>query len=825
MSRDSVTMAASTRYESNGFKRFFLGDTYRDLWGTPIRVPVLDLDSYAHGLKPLKEGGGNQTKNLRLGAPDGSEFVFRPVDKAAAMPPERLQGTAIAKIFRDQVSGLFPATGIVIAPIVEAAGVIHATPAFTVMPTDSSLGKYRKDFVHMLGTVEEFPNKPEEGPGFAGASDVIDTEEMLTLIDSLPTHTVDTRAFLTARLTDILVADSDRHLGNWKWARFGNGKTVSWVAIPRDRDHAFNTYDGLLPRIASLAAPYLVTFEGTYPGIDALSANSRDLDRRLLANLEKSVWDSIAQRIKQQVTDAVIDTAVGRMPREYRKIAPSFAAKLRQRRDGLPGIADKFYAVLAEVVDVHATDAADRATVTYLPGGLVDVELRAGKEAPYFHRRFDPRETHEIRVYLHNGDDSAVVRGDAASSLRVRVIGGNGTNSLVDSSRVPRSQRARLYDAGRVSGYYYGPDSSRDTLFSRRPWVSDTGAMSPPSADVGSTIKPVVGFGTGGLGIVPRLGARWMRYGFRHEPYSTMLGLDAEYATGVPGFRLTLLGDKRLESSRVHFTALGRMSDFELVNFYGFGNETAGKDGREEDQFRADQRQWQFRPAVALSLGRRESDVSFGPIVQFSTTETNAGRLIATDQPYGMGDFGQAGVRLGLRYDRRDKVRNTQHGFLVDVNSTAYPAIWDVKSAFSQVSGSAASYFKLPLPLKPVFAVRAGGRKVWGDAPFHEAAFLGGVDTLTGVAPQRYAGDASVFGNSELRIPVWSVRTWLPLDFGVLGFADAGRVYVDGESPGGWHSVVGGGVWVGVLDPATGVSVLFTNSKDNRVVVGTGLRF
>jgi outer membrane protein assembly factor BamA len=224
-------------------------------------------------------------------------------------------------------------------------------------------------------------------------------------------------------------------------------------------------------------------------------------------------------------------------------------------------------------------------------------------------------------------------------------------------------------------------------------------------------------------------------------------------------------------------------------------------------------------------LRRRDSDISFGPIVQYSTTETNAGRLIATEQPYGFGNFGEAGVRLGLRYDRRDDPRNAKHGFLIDVNSSAFPAIWDVKSTFSQASGSAATYFKLPLPLHPVLALRGGGRKVWGDAPFHEAAFLGGVDTLTGVVPQRYAGDASVFGNSELRIPVWSVRTWLPLDFGILGYADAGRVYVDGSSPGGWHSVAGGGVWIGVLDPGTGVSVLFTNSRENRVVVGTGLRF
>ncbi len=824
VSRDSVTIAASPRYASNGFKRFFLGNTYRDLWTTPVRAPVLDIDSYAGGLKPLKEGGGNQTKNLRFGAPTGAEFVFRPVDKAAATPPERLQGTALAKIFRDQVSGLFPAAGVLIAPIAEAAGVLHPTPVFATLPNDSSLGKFREDFVGQLGTVEEYPNKPEEGPGFGGGSDVIGTEELLPLLDSLPAHSVDTRAFLNARLTDILVADTDRHLDNWKWARFGTGKSVRWEPIPRDRDHAFNTYDGLLARLVRPMAPFLVTFDGKYPGIGTLSDNSRELDRRFLADLEKPVWDSIALALTHRITDAVIDSAVRRLPPEYQHVAPSFAAKLKQRRDGLPATARKFYDVVAEAVEVHATDANDRATVTYLPGGLVDVAVQSGSDRPYYHRRFDPRETKEVRVYLHNGDDTAVVRGDVTSNVKVRVIGGNGTNTLVDSSHVSGRASARLYDVGRVSGYWYGPDSARDTLLSRRPWVKDTGVVRPPSQDYGSAIKPVFGFGTGGLGLVPRVGARWMRYGFRHEPYATMLGLDAEYATGVPGFRFTLLGDQRLESSRVHFTALGRMSDFELVNFYGFGNETPGGEDQ-QNRFRIDQRQWLLRPAVALALGRRDSDLSFGPVIQYSYTESNEGRLVADEQPYGFGHFGQAGLRLGLRYDRRDRPQGAKHGFFVDVNSSTFPAMWDVENPFSQVSGSAATYFKLPLPLHPVLALRGGGKKVWGDAPFHEAAFLGGLDTLMGAPPQRFAGDASVFGNSELRVPVVSIRSWLPIDVGILGFADAGRVYLDGESPGGWHTVVGGGLWFGVIDPATGFSVMFTNSRDKRVVFGTGLRF
>ena len=824
VSHDSVTIAASPRYASSGFKRFFLGDTYRDLWTTPVRVPVVDLDTYAGGLKPLKEGGGHQTKNLRLVTPIGTEFVFRPVDKANVTPPERLKGTALAKIFRDQVSGLFPAAGVIIAPIADAAGVLHPTPAFTVMPRDSSLGKFRKDFVGMLGTLEDYPNKPEEGPAFGGASDVIATDELLPLLDSLPTQSVDTRAFLNARLIDLLVADADRYHGNWKWARFGSGKSGRWVPIARDRDHAFNTYDGLLARIARFGAPFLFTFEGTYPGIDALSNNSRELDRRFLSNLEKPVWDSIARALAQRVTDAVIDSAVRMLPPEYAHVGPSFAAKLKQRRDGLPAVATRFYDVLAKVVEVHATDRDDRATVTYLPGGLVDVAVQAGNDTPYYHRRFDPRQTSEVRVYLHDGDDSAVIKGDVTSNVNVRVIGGNGTNTLVDSSRVASRHRARLYDVGHASGYWYGPDSSRDTLFSRRPWVNDTGSVQYPSNDYGTAIKPVAGFGTGGLGAVPRVGARWMRYGFRKEPYGTMLGLDAEYATGVPGFRFTLLGDQRLESSRVHFTAVGRMSDFELVNFYGFGNETPGGESQ-EDRFRIDQRQWLLRPAVALALGRRDSDLSFGPIIQYSYTEANTGRLVAAEQPYGFGHFGQAGLRLGLRYDRRDQPAGAKHGFFVDANSSTFPAMWDVESPFSQVSGSAATYFTLPLPLRPVLALRGGGKKVWGDPPFHEAAFLGGLDTLMGAPPQRYAGDASVFGNSELRVPIVSLRTWLPIDIGALGFADAGRVYLDGESPGGWHGVVGGGLWFGVINPATGFSVMFTNSRDKRVVLGTGLRF
>jgi len=65
----------------------------------------------------------------------------------------------------------------------------------------------------------------------------------------------------------------------------------------------------------------------------------------------------------------------------------------------------------------------------------------------------------------------------------------------------------------------------------------------------------------------------------------------------------------------------------------------------------------------------------------------------------------------------------------------------------------------------------------------------------------------------------------VPLDVGLLGFMDIGKVYVDGDSPGGWHKGTGGGFWVGFLDPGTSLNVVFTNNPDKRVVSSFGFAF
>ncbi|HEX7024906.1 MAG TPA: BamA/TamA family outer membrane protein [Gemmatimonadales bacterium] len=808
-----VTVAAGAHYRAGGLHRFFLGDTYRDLWTTPIRVPVLDLEAFAGGIRPTKAGGGNQTKNLRFETATGVEYVFRMVDKDKVPVPKGFDHTVVERMAKDQVSASHPAAAIVAAPLLDAARILHVTPILTVMPDDPALGEFRKDFAGRLGTIELYPSKPERAPGFAGAVEIIDSDKLRPLLDSVPGTRVDARAYLAARLMDMLLNDWDRHPGQWKWARFSSDRDAPWTPIPRDRDKPFISYGGIVA-IAGKASPNLLVFRASYPSVRGLTWNSIEFDRRLLGELERPVFDSVARSLAALVTDPKIDAAVSRMPDEYLAGAPELARKLKSRRDALPAQAARFYDELAEAADIHATEAADRAAVRLNPDRSVLVELFGPGGRIRFRRTFHPVETREIRIYLHGGDDSATVTGRGPASIPVRIIGGNGSNRLADSTGA-----ARLYDNGQVTDVEYGPD----TLFNRRPWVRYGGEFHPPARDRGGKFSPALGLAANGdLGVVLRAGVTTYSYGFRRRPYAGRTGLLAEYAAGVGLFRVTAALDRRRESSPLHFKALARMSEIEVVNFHGYGNDTPE---RPEEFFEARQRQWLFQPAVAFSLGS-SSDISIGPVLQYATADSLADRFISDARPYGFGDFGQAGLRLGWLHDSRNRTRDSTRGLLLDLSGTWYPGIWDVRTGFGSVSASAGAYLTLPVPLSPVLALRAGGKKVWGEFPFHEAAFIGGRNSLRMVDRERYAGDAALSGSVELRVPVARFPLILPFDVGVFGFADAGRVYVGGNSPGGWHHSTGAGFWVGILNPATSLSVEIGDRRGSTgVQLRTGLSF
>jgi hypothetical protein len=814
------TVVAGPGFRGAPINRWLMGNMYRDLWTTPIEVPVLDITTFAGGLRPIKRGGGMQTKTLRFANKEGLEYTFRCILKDHAWTvPEKLNGTFVESLSKDQRSSTHPAAAAIVAPLFAAAGVMTPQPQMVFMPRDVDLGEFTKDFAGQLGWIEQYPNKPDSADGFAGPAKIIDSEALLKRLNEDPTERVDSKAYLTARLVDMLVGDWDRHWGQWKWARVGRDDAARWVAIPRDHDMALATYEGVIGAVGGKVIAFYTPFSAKSGNARSLLWDSFEMDRRLLAPLSKAEWDAVVGDVMRNVNHTVIDSAVRRMPRPWLVKNTTLAATLKERRERLPELAHAAYARVNEYVDLHATDALDRAVIEQRAGGFVDVQLETEKGVPVFSRRYDARETKEIRVYLHDGDDWAVARGDVRS-IPVRVIGGDGNNTLLDSTRARGA--VRFYDQGNVKGNEYGEDS----LFNRQHWEEEDGKPQPPGKDRGTALQIGGGLSRArGMGFTPRLSVARLVYGFETRPYVSRLYLSGTYAEKVHGWRIVGEADRRFEGSPLHLTLEGRFSHLEMLNFHGLGNQSPDS-GVDHIYFETRQRLLTVYPAVALALGTN-SDLSLGPIVQHSKMDETIGRNLAATQPYGTGSFGQAGVQAVLHHEKEIGGKTPKHKYIAEVTAAAYPAVWDVQSAFQTMGVAVEGQTTLPVVTNPVLALRAGGKRVFGDFPFYEAAFVGGNRTARYMEPQRYAGDASVYASAEVRVPLSGITRGWPFDWGVLGLGDVGRVYVDGDSPGGWHSVSGYGLWFGMKGNRMKVVTLTMVSEVGRtgLHLRTGLGF
>jgi len=818
---ESVVVTAGAAYRASWLHQVLFGRHHRDLWTTPVRVERLDLSSFAGGLVPLRRGGGGQTASLRLAGKDGREYVFRSVNKTPAWLPPDLRETIAERILQDQISVLHPAAALVAAPLLEATGVLHAEPRLVVAPDDPGLGDYRAEFGQMLGILEEYPTEGAGGqPGFAGSRDIIGTDKMLEHLGHGTRTRVDARAYLAARLMDLYFADADRHAGQWRWARLPAGDHAVWRPIPRDRDEAFARFDGVFPRLAGISNRELVGFGPDYGNIYGLSWRAQDLDRRLLGDLEKPVWDSTARALQAQLTDSVIAAAVRRLPREYYRLnGAQLAGDLRRRRDQLPAAAARFYGLLAHDVDIHATDESEVAEVERVADDRVRVRLLRHEGAglvSYFDRMFDRAETQEIRLYLHGGDDRVIVRGAVERSLLVRVIGGAGTDELVDSARVMKPGKpTRFYDVRPGDKVVAGPGTLVDRRPYRQPPAPDRFHARPRDWGHDWVPSPWVSYQPD-VGVIAAAGVTLTHYGFRHQPYRARSSLRVSYATGAQRFGVEFKGDFR---GVHHSTLRARWSGFDVVRFYGIGNETPVVGP--SDFYKVHQERYLVAPALIVPVSTA-TEVSIGPQLEYARTDLVAGTFIELTRPYGSGRFGQVGAQVGLRIDTRDQRVAATRGVLLTAAGSAYPKLWDVTDAFGEGHAEAATYLTASMPLRPTLALRVGGKKVWGRFPFQEAAFIGGASTVRGFNEHRFAGSAAIYGNVELRLKVARFSVALPADWGVFGLVDGGRVYVAAEASDRWHVAAGGGIWFAFLNSRNTVSVSVARSAERTAAYVRG---
>lgn len=828
-----TAVVAGPEYPAGSLHETLLGKEYRDLWTTPVRVPILDLDTFAGGLTPVRRGGGNQTISLRFEGQNGQEYNFRSVNKEITKGlPDWLKETLVDWVLQDQTSSLHPGAAGLAAAILDSVNVLNPGPRLIVLPDDRRLGEFRKEFAGRLGWIEIHPDENRETPrhSFAGAVRVAGTDRVLEHLAESADHRVDSRAYLRARLMALFLGDWDRHQGQFRWARYDRAGVHWWVPVPEDRDYAFVSYDGVLPRLARQtfvprAHPYRAAFrENLLP----LVISAEELDRRILAELHWEVWDSVAGHLQERLSDAAIGDALRRMPQAwYAESGARLYAILRGRRDRLHKAAEQFYGLVMQAPEVHATDEPDWADVERLSGGEVRVRLAALQEGsapvPYFDRTFQPNATREIRLYLHGGNDRLIVRGSVPKSIRLQVVGGAGDDVLADSSRVGSNKaRAMFYDSQGENRIVRGPDTGVDTR-TYRAVSRTTKTLSLPPRDWGSSrswFAPWADYRGHAGGLVIGGGPSYTRYGFRQWPYAYRLAARGMLAPGSGRIGIALQGDFRLSGSSEYLTVHAHASQLEAFWFHGFGNETAF--GAPSYGHLASPTEllldamYHLRPFQRVRL-------AVGPTFKWTDAKLKPGSASGSFGPDGGEPFGQVGVRSELVIDTRDEPSFPSRGLRLDLGGTAYREHWDAAGSFGSLRAAVASYARLPPLQGAVLALRAGGERAFGRFPVHEAAFLGGSPSIRGYAYRQFAGDAALYGNSEVRVPLTEANLIVRGTLGVSALLDAGRVYYRGTSEGGWHTAAGGSLWFATPGPVVNVS--YARGELGQLYVGLGMPF
>jgi hypothetical protein len=800
------TVVAGKEFDRSGKWRFWFGGGFRKAWATPIEVPVLDLATEAGGLTPLRQVGGLQTEGLAMKGANGLGYTFRKLEKhpERVLPKEWLD-SELKQVAIDQTAAAHPAATVIIGHLAQSVGIPFYGSRLAVMPDDPALGPFRETFANAIGTFDEYP-----APGYKGITEIVSSGDMWKKWrEGGPQNRVDSRAFLEARLFDLVVGNWDRHQGQWRWARV-EGKPL-WQPIPEDADQAFTRYEGKAMAAVRTVVPRFMRYTGEYPKrLEGLTANNYDVTRWMLADVEWPVYQEVARALQARMSDAVIDEAMRQMPAPWYAIDGAQMTKdVRERRDGIVDYARKFYLHLADRVDVRATDQADLARVEHQADGSLRLTLAplgtdGAGGTPYYQRTFSPKETKEIRLYMLGGNDRVVASGPRKGGIHVRVLGDAGSDTVDDS----QSGGLHVQDGRGDNVVRRGPgtkvsekDWTNPAPEKDRPWLEprNYGHWTVPMIEM--WWQPNQAFMVGG-------GFTRTAWGFRKYPWANTQAFTLLYSTGYQNVRASYTGQWRLTDVKLLGTLNARFSGIENRNFYGFGNETPNVEDKALHMTETNEYMvfpaLRYRPSLTFEL-------HVG--AEAKVIETRGGdSLVEQQQEYGSGKFGEVGLRAGFEYDSRGRQLSMTtarglappdasaavagprtSGIRVQADGVFVPEGWDADEKFGGVEGSVAGYVGSE---KLILATRVGGRAMWGKYPWFESASISGTaGNVRGYYDGRYRGDSSLFGNAELR---WWIgrrkNAVLPIRWGLTAFAESGRVWYEGEESKKWHTGYGGGL-------------------------------
>ena len=794
---DSPFVAGTTvvipgnEYDRSGYHNFFWGRHYRKEWMTPVRVENFYLDTAYGGLFPLHEGGGRQTKALRLKSKSGKEYVLRSVNKDFGRGLNNMDGTFIARIAKDQVSIGHPYAAIIVTPLAKAAGIYHTIPRILFVPKQSALDSFNNEYGDQLYMLEERPDESkEDAENFGYSKNVIGTEKLLEKIYDENDNDVDQVAFVRARLFDMVIGDWSRHADNWRWAEFDEGKHTVYQPVPRDRDQAFSKIDGLYPGLAgSLPGwKHLQGFDRTIKSVGGWNYSGRPLDQKFLNELTLTQWVTQAKDLQSVLTDSLIESSVRLMPPQLFEISgQAIIDKLKMHRDDLQRYAREYYQYLAKSVSILGSEKTEKLEVNVMPDKKVAVEVykinKAGNiiDTPYYSRIFDKAETKEIYIYGLGKKDLISLKGAPRSKIDIRIIDPQDKDSVFVIGNENKIKGIRFF-TGRKFEYDTVRDEKIDfsvlPIFTPAPYrVFDFDPMD---------LFPRTGIKVSAGVVFTPQPWRKKEYQVTHSIHVLHGFLRKSLNVGYVGWYRNALGHWDLMLK-------GRVDDPAVENYFGVGNNTV-YENKSLNYYRTFSQRFYGGIGVERNF-QKKHHAEFTLIYQAVKYRRRGGEYIVKNINVDQSVFNRnhfAGFEVGYRYDHTNGSICPTRGITFNFGGGVLKNMADTGSTFAKINSTTAFY--LPLSRSFIFALRLGGATLFGNPEFYHLNRLGGNVELRGYERERFYGKSIFYTNTELR---WITNTrnyFFNGRIGLVGFYDLGRVWMPGEKSNRWHAGYGMGL-------------------------------
>lgn len=808
-----ILISASTNYQKSESYQRKWGRHYRKEWETPVRVKIAMLDTLAGGLTPYQLGGGRQSTSLRLKDAQNREYIIRSIDKDFGNAlPEIARETFIETFINDQASIGHPFSFLAVAPLAEAAGILHTWPQVYYIPKQTRLGEYNDTIGDKLYLFEQRPDENwETADNFSNSENIVGTERMREKILKDNDNIVDQELYIRSRLFDMFIGDWSRHEDQWRWAEVEKNDKTIYKPVPRDRDMAFTLFDGTyLKRLIRIAGTtHLQTFDEKIKDLKNYNFTARYLDHHFTNRLTKRQWVDIAEDLRRRLTDKVIEDAVHQLPPELYPISgPAIIQKLKSRREFLPRWAAEYYLQQAREVDIRGSEKNELFDIVWARDSVTismhKIDKNGAVETPYYTRTFYPDETKEIRVYGIDGNDKYIIKGDSRNKTKVILLGGRSRDEYLDSLTAYSKKATIIYD---------NPKNNFDIKHARIRITDDTVSHLFEYEAARYTVKvlkPLLFYSQDDRFFA---GAAFLfqKFGWRKDPYAQRQSIDVKYSITQQAFSTTYQGHFVQAVSKWDARVLVNYDWVRWTNYFGLGNETI-LETKDRDFNRIRAKEFIARISFIRNFHQHHS-VTLTPFYQTIDILRDPSRFIAKlplpDDTYTLKKYW--GAELQYDYTRVNESIIPTKGIVLRVNG-AFINNSGQPFSFSRLKADGRIYF--PISGKFSFLVKTGGSTLTGQPEFFNYNSLGGSETLRGFQRDRFYGNHTFFNQNELRW-VKDVRSYLYNGkFGIYAFLDNGRVWLKDETSTTWHFGYGGGVLIAPFNKAT-ISLSYGFSKED----------